>query len=836
MAQENETEQGLVKVTIGGAPTRVRANVTFVDPVCHMQVGQDTAARALSYEGETYYFCNVNCAVKFSRQPAHYLSDGNSGGMSDSTANQTASQKTLWTCPMHPEVLEESPVPCPLCGMALEPLEPTDSVQDSGEYEDMLRRLKLAALFSVPLAFIGMQDMIKFGSEPPLAFLSQSMLNWLSLALATPVVLWLGLPFFERALTSVKTRALNMFTLIGGGVGVAYIYSVLATATPDLMPHAMVSGSHMGGNNHTGNLPPVYFEPAAVIITLAIMGQVLELRARKATGRALEELIALKPTNAHVLLLDDSEVDIDAAKLGVGDKLRVKPGERIPADAVVLNGESDVEEAMLTGESLPQSKATGSTVYGGTINKTGSLILRATKVGKETLVAQIIKLVAQAQRSRAPIQNMVDKVASVFVPIVIAISIATFFAWLLLYPAAPESVSLGVAFAAAFGPALLSAISVLIIACPCALGLATPMSITVAVGRAARQGVMVKDAQTLEMLANTDVLVLDKTGTLTKGELTLQLPLHLTSAGSDRSLNANELLSLAASLETASEHPLAQAFVRAAKAQGLTLHSVTDFVASPGGGVIGIVDGHKIAVGSAKFIAAQCGLDALDDVFKSGEKSNSNNGSSTEAKASTQAFIALDGVPVAWAALKDTVKSDAASTISRLKSLGMSVQMLTGDNAAIAQEVAATVGISEVFAGVSPAEKFQHIETLVKSGKRVAMVGDGINDAPALARAHVGIAMGTAVGAANESAGLVVLSGELAPILDTIELSRAMRQNIKQNLWLAFGYNILAVPIASGILYPNFGILLSPMLASLTMSLSSVSVIVNALRLGKHKQ
>ncbi len=608
MAQENETEQGLVKVTIGGAPTRVRAPGSFVDPVCHMQVGQDTAARTLSYEGETYYFCNVNCAVKFSRQPEHYLSDGNSGGMSDSTTNQTTSQKTLWTCPMHPEVLEETPVPCPLCGMALEPLEPTDSVQDSGEYEDMLGRLKLATLFTVPLAFIGMQDMIKFGSEPPLAFLSQSMLNWLSLALATPVVLWLGLPFFERALTSVKTRALNMFTLIGGGVGVAYIYSVLATAMPDLMPHALVSGSHMGSNNHTGNLPPVYFEPAAVIITLAIMGQVLELRARKATGRALEELIALKPTTAHVLLLDDTEVDIDAAKLGVGDRLRVKPGERIPADAVVLSGESDVEEAMLTGESLPQSKVPGSTVYGGTINKTGSLILRATKVGKETLVAQIIKLVAQAQRSRAPIQNMVDKVASVFVPIVIAISIATFFAWLLLYPAAPESVSLGVAFAAAFGPALLSAISVLIIACPCALGLATPMSITVAVGRAARQGVMVKDAQTLEMLANTDVLVLDKTGTLTRGELTLQLPLHLTSAGSDRSIDSDQLLALAASLETASEHPLAQAFVRAAKAQGLALQSVTDFVASPGGGVTGIVDGHKIAVGSAKFIAAQCGL------------------------------------------------------------------------------------------------------------------------------------------------------------------------------------------------------------------------------------
>lgn len=824
MAQDdNENEKAtMIKVTIGGAPTRVSAPTFFIDPVCHMQVDQDSAAHSLAFEGKTYHFCNINCAVKFSRQPQHYLSADNSGGMSDTVVGQTAPQKTLWTCPMHPEILVETPVPCPLCGMALEPLEPSDSVQDSGEYEDMVRRLKLAALFTVPLAFVGMQDML--GS--PLAFLSQSMLNWLSLALASPVVLWLGLPFFERAWSSLMTRALNMFTLIGGGVGVAYIYSVLATLMPDLMPHAMVSGSHIGSNNHTGNLPPVYFEPAAVIITLAILGQVLELRARKATGRALEELIALKPTSAHVLLLDDSEVDIDAAKLGVGDRLRVKPGERIPADAMVLTGESDVEEAMLTGESLPQAKAPGSTVYGGTINKTGSIIIRATKVGKETLVAQIIKLVAQAQRSRAPIQNTVDKVAAFFVPTVIAVSIITFFAWLLLAPVAPDSVSFADAFGLAFGPALLSAISVLIIACPCALGLATPMSITVAVGRAARQGVMVKDAQTLEMLANTEVLVLDKTGTLTKGELTLQLPLQLTSVSADIAFTSDQLLALSASLETASEHPLAQAFVRAAKAQGLTLQSVTEFVASPGGGVSGIVDGHKIAVGSAKFIAVQCGLDALDEVLIS----------STQASASTQAFIALDGNPVAWAALKDTVKSDAASTISRLKSLGMSVQMLTGDNAAAAQDVATTVGINEVYASVSPAEKFQHIETLVKSGKRVAMVGDGINDAPALARADIGIAMGTAVGAANESAGLVVLSGELAPILDTIELSRAMRQNIKQNLWLAFGYNILSVPIAAGILYPNFGILLSPMLASLTMSLSSVSVIVNALRLGKQSK
>lgn len=786
----------MIKVTIGGAPTRVSTPTMFIDPVCHMQVDRDHAARSLPFEGETYYFCNVNCAVKFSRQPAQYLSDGNDGGMGDTAS---APAKTLWTCPMHPEILEETPVPCPLCGMALEPLEPPDTPQDSGEYADMLRRLRLATIFTVPLFFVGMQDML--GS--PLAFLGQSKLNWLSLALSAPVVLWLGLPFFERAWTSIVTRAFNMFTLIGGGVGVAFVYSLLATLAPGLMPQAQSSALPHG------SMPPVYYEPAAVILTLAMLGQVLELRARKATGKALEELMSLKPTLAHVLLLDDSEVDIDPVKLGVGDRLRVKPGERIPADGLVLGGESDVEEAMLTGESLPQSKIPGATVYGGTINKTGSLIMRATKVGKETLVAQIIKLVAQAQRSRAPIQNQVDKVAAFFVPAVIAVSFLTFMVWLYL---------------ADFPSALLNAISVLIIACPCALGLATPMSITVAVGRAARQGVMVKDAQTLEVLADTDVLVLDKTGTVTKGQLSLELPLRLTETAQTLalSLSQDKILLLAASLETASEHPLAQAFVKAAKEKSLTLLPSENFVASPGGGVTGTVEGRSIAVGSPKYIAALCEIASLDNPF-----------SALEQKAGTQIVISVNGAPVAWATLKDTVKADAAATIARLKALGMSVQMLTGDNAAVAGEVASLMGIGTVSAGVSPAEKFAYIDELVKTGKRVAMVGDGVNDAPALARAQVGIAMGTAVGAANESAGLVVLSGDLAPIVDTIELSRAMQSNIKQNLWLAFGYNILALPVAAGVLYPFTGLLLSPMLASLTMSLSSVSVIANALRLGK---
>ncbi|WP_300396743.1 copper-translocating P-type ATPase [Henriciella sp.] len=698
---------------------------------------------------------------------------------------------TVWTCPMHPQVRETSNTGCPICGMGLEP-ETVTVEQDTSELDDMTRRFRVSLIFSVPLLVYVMGEMIP--GSPLMDWVGPRASVWLQAVLATPVVLWAGRPFFVRGWQSVKRRSLNMFTLIAMGVGVAYLYSLVATFVPGIFPDSF--------RGHGGNVA-VYYEAAAVIITLVLLGQVLELRARNATSGAIRALLELAPPTARRIGEDGSEREVDLADVQAGDHLRVRPGEKVPVDGDVVDGHSSVDESMVTGEPVPVEKTAGERLTGGTVNGTGSLVMKATHVGEETLLSQIVQMVAAAQRSRAPIQRLADIVSSVFVPTVIAASVITFIVWALFGP------DPAMAFA------IVNAVAVLIIACPCALGLATPMSIMVGTGKGASNGILIKSAEALETFEKVDTIVVDKTGTLTLGrpELVLVQP----AGGFD----APALLGLVAAVERSSEHPLAEAIVRGAEARNAPVQTSEGFESVTGEGAQATVDGRSVAVGNRKMMerigawAADIGADA--DTYRS--------------EGQTVMFVAVDGKPAGLVAVADPIKETTPEAIRRLHAQGLKIVMLTGDSSATAQAVAAKVGIDEVHADVSPEDKHRIVSELQKGGSRVAMCGDGINDAPALAQADVGIAMGTGTDVAMESAGVTLVKGDLIGVAKARDLSHATMRNIRQNLFFAFVYNALGVPIAAGVLYPFFGLLLSPMIAAGAMSLSSVSVIGNALRL-----
>ena len=693
---------------------------------------------------------------------------------------------------MHPQIVQIGTGSCPICGMALEPLDAFAEVEADPEYDSMRRRLWVSAALSLPVLVLSM-----FGEVLGL-HLAATLRNWIEFILATPVVLWGGWPFFQRFWASLAHRSPNMFTLIGLGTGSAYLDSVVATAFPKIFP---ISFRGMDGG------APVYFEAAAVITTLVLLGQVLELRARQQTSGAIRALLNLAPQQAHLLASDGRERDVPLDQVQHGDKLRVRPGERVPVDGVIREQGSAIDESVLTGESMPAEKSQGDKVTGGTLNTSGSFVMEAERVGNETTLAQIVKLVSEAQRSRAPMQRLADKAAGYFVPAVIASAAITFLAWVFLGPQ-PR-----------FAHALVAAVAVLIIACPCALGLATPMSILVAVGRGAQAGVLVRNAEALETLAKVDTLVVDKTGTLTEGKPQVVR----VAVFPDASLSENSLLGLAASIESASEHPLARAIVRAAEERRIDLSPVSDFRATPGGGAEGRVEENTVWIGALKFLEAR-GVNA---------STAANDASTEQGKATTQVFVAMNKKLVGVLALADRIKSSASSAIAELRATGVNVVIATGDRRAVAEQVAQSLGIDEVEAEVKPQQKADLVARLRQQGHIVAMAGDGINDAPALAAADVGIAMGTGTDVAIENAGITLLKGDLRGILRARRLSRATIANVKQNLAFAFLYNTLGIPIAAGILYPFFGWLLSPMLASAAMSLSSVSVIANALRLRK---
>jgi Cu+-exporting ATPase len=693
-----------------------------------------------------------------------------------------------YTCPMHPEVRQDHPGTCPICGMALEPLDATPAAEEDGELRDMTRRFQVGALLSVPVVILAM------GAHLPLLDRISGLLSaWIQFALGTPVVLWAGWPFFERGVRSVLTRHLNMFTLIALGTGAAYVFSVVALLFPDALPHSM---------RHGGTLP-VYFEAAAAIITLVLLGQVLELRARAGTGEAIRALLGLAPKIAHrVRNGEEQDVALDAVEKG--DSLRVKPGEKIPVDGVVAEGRSAVDESMLTGEPVPVEKLAGAKVVAGTLNGTGSFLMTAERVGAETMLAQIVAMVAQAQRSRAPIQRLADAVSAWFVPAVVAVALVTFGVWF------------------AFGPepalvyALVNAVAVLIIACPCALGLATPMSIMVAVGRGASLGVLVKDAEAMETLGKVNTLIVDKTGTLTEGR-----PKVTTIVVTER-FTEEQVLAAAAAVEAQSEHPLAGAVIEAARQRAIAIASVESFNAVTGAGVIGRVAGQEVFVGQKRLLEAR-GIEIASDLTaKAGE---------LQAAGQTVIWVAINGVAAGALALADPIKSTTPEAISAIHALGIHILMLTGDNAETARRIGSQLGIDEVVAEVTPQDKQRHVAKQKSQGAVVAMAGDGVNDAPALAAADVGIAMGTGTDIAMHSAGITLVKGDLRGIVHAIALSRATMRNIRQNLAFAFLYNTLGIPIAAGVLYPFFGLLLSPIIASAAMALSSVSVIGNALRL-----
>ena len=705
------------------------------------------------------------------------------------------STRTEYICPMHPEVVRDEPGDCPICGMALEPKTVTAEEPPNHELIDMTRRFVVATVLAVPLLVIAMSDMLP--SRPLHGIVPSGVLMWLQFALATPVVLWGGWPFFQRGWTSLVTRHLNMFTLIAIGTGVAYLFSAVAVLAPGLFP-----ATFRGPDGAVG----VYFEAAAVIIALVLLGQVLELRARAATGRAIRSLLDLAPKTAR-LICHGEERDIPLDQVRPGQHLRVRPGEKVPVDGVVLEGVSSIDESMVTGEPIPVEKAVGDRLTGATVNGTGSLIMRADRVGADMLLFQIVQMVGEAQRSRAPIQRMADVVAGYFVPAVVLVAVMTFIVWSLI---GPEP---------AFAFALVNTVAVLIIACPCALGLATPMSIMVGTGRGAHAGVLIKNAEALEALEKVDTLVVDKTGTLTEGKP------QLTAVEPVSGFERADLLRLAASLEKASEHPLAAAIVAGADAAGLTPGTATDFASETGKGVTGTVDGRAVALGNAALFEG-LGI-ALGDLAARAETLRTTGG--------TVVFVTVDGTAAGLIAVADPVKATTAAAIRALHDEGLRIVMLTGDNRVTAEAVARDLGIDAVVADVLPDQKSAAIARLQAEGRSVAMAGDGINDAPALALADVGIAMGTGTDVAIESAGVTLVGGDLGGIVRARRLSRATMRNIRQNLFFAFAYNTLGIPIAAGVLYPVFGILLSPMLAGAAMSVSSVSVIANALRLGKVK-
>ncbi len=755
--------------------------VDTVDPVCGMTVDPQTAEHRADYSGHTYYFCAASCRTKFIADPQKYLGK---------REPEPVVEGAIYTCPMHPEIRQVGPGPCPICGMALEPEIATADSGPNPELADMTRRFWIGLVLALPVMvlemgghFVGPHNWV----EPTLS-------NYIQFAFATPVVLWAGWPFFVRGAQSLVTRNLNMFTLIGMGVGVAYGYSLIATFAPGIFPDAF--------RGH-GGAPAVYFEAASMITVLVLIGQVLELRAREATSGAIKALLNLAPKTARRVKDDGSDEEVSLEAIAVGDKLRVKPGDKVPVDGTVLEGHSSLDESMVTGESMPVSKEKDSRVIGGTINTSGSFVMRADKIGRDTLLAQIVQMVANAQRSRAPIQRLADQVAGWFVPTVIAVALIAFAAWAMFGPE-PRF---------AFG--LVAAVSVLIIACPCALGLATPMSIMVGVGRGAQEGVLIKNAEALERLEKIDTLVVDKTGTLTEGKPKVVAVVALP--GFDEA----QVLRYAASVERGSEHPLAAAIVKAAAERDLALAPARGFNASTGKGVVGMVEGKRLALGSAKFLA-ELNIDSA---------ALSDEAERLRQDGATAIFLAVNGKPAGAIAIADPIKATTQDALKALTADGVRVVMLTGDNRTTALAVAKKLGITKVEAEVLPDQKGAVIEKLTREGRVVAMAGDGVNDAPALAAAAVGIAMGTGTDVAIESAGITLLKGDLTGIVKARALSKAVMGNIRQNLFFAFIYNSAGVPIAAGVLYPAFGLLLSPIIAAAAMALSSVSVVGNALRL-----
>ncbi|WP_374546428.1 heavy metal translocating P-type ATPase [Rhodoblastus sp.] len=758
------------------------------DPVCGMSVDPQTALSA-SHEEKRYFFCSEKCRGKFTADPARYVQPA-----SDKAPSSSVPDGTIYTCPMHPEIRQVGPGHCPICGMALEPLLGSDQSGPSAELQDMTRRFWIGLALAAPVFILEMG-----GHLTDLGHLiGHTTSNWIQLALATPVVLWAGWPFFVRGWRSLATRKLNMFTLIAMGTGIAWSYSVVATLAPQIFPPAF---------RGPGGAVAVYFEAAAVITVLVLLGQVLELRARETTSGAIRALLDLAPKTARRIKADGAEEEIGLDAVQVGDRLRIRPGEKAPVDAIVLEGRSAVDESMVTGESMPVTKEVGAHVIGGAINQSGGLVVQAEKVGRDTMLSQIVQLVAEAQRSRAPIQRLADEVAGWFVPAVIAVAVWAFAAWSMFGPE-PR-----------FAYGLIAAVAVLIIACPCALGLATPMSIMVGVGRGAQAGVLIKNAEALERMEKVDTLVVDKTGTLTEGKPAVTAIVTAEGFGED------EALRLAASVERASEHPLARAIVAAAEARGLALVPVENFDSPTGRGALGVVEGRAILLGNAPFLS-ESGI-STEGLAKEADR--------LRADGATAIFIAIDGKAAAIFAIADPVKATTPAALAALKAAGVKVVMLTGDNWTTAKAVARRIGIDDVEAEVLPDQKSAVVQRYKAAGRIVAMAGDGVNDAPALAAADVGVAMGTGTDVAMESAGVTLLKGDLTGIMRARTLSQATMGNIRQNLFFAFVYNALGVPVAAGVLYPFLGILLSPVLAAAAMALSSVSVIANAARLRRIK-
>ncbi|HEV2884840.1 MAG TPA: heavy metal translocating P-type ATPase [Pyrinomonadaceae bacterium] len=781
-----------------------------IDPVCGMKVNPESAAGSFEHQGSTYYFCSTHCLTKFTKDPELFLAKPGQHAMdqpigiqpvrlkksktSDSTALTSPPSQSEYTCPMHPEVVRQAPGSCPICGMALEPRTVSLTDAENPELEDMRRRFWVSVALTIPVFLLGMSDLIP--GEPLQRAVSPAALSWVQLVLASPVVLWCGWPFFVRGAQSLVHRSLNMFSLIALGVGVAYAYSLVATIFPEVFPHSF--------RGHSGAVP-VYFEAAAVVTTLVLLGQVLELRARSRTGAAIKSLLGLAPKTARRVRDDGIEEDVPLDDVQVGDRLRVRPGEKIPVDGLVVDGSSSIDESMISGEPIPVEKRAGDRVIGATVNGTGTFLMRAERVGADTLLSQIVQMVSEAQRSRAPIQKLADRVSAYFVPAVIVIAVLTFLVWSMWGPE-PQ-----------LAYALINSVAVLIIACPCALGLATPMSIMVATGKGAQNGVLFKNAEAIELLREVDTLIVDKTGTLTEGKP------KLSSIVTVDETTESEVLRIAASLELGSEHPLAAAILEGAKARGIELDKTTHFQSLTGKGIVGEVDGQKAGLGNRELMK-QLSIDtsALDEQAEA-----------LRADGQTVMYVVLGQRAIGLLAVADQIKPSTIEAVQQLHQEGIRIVMLTGDSATTAAAVARNLQIDEVIAEVLPQEKAESVKRFQAQGRRVAMAGDGINDAPALAQADVGIAMGTGTDVAMESAHITLVKGDLRGIVRALRLSRATMKNIKQNLFFAFVYNALGVPIAAGLLYPFFGLLLNPMIAAAAMSFSSVSVIGNALRLNR---
>jgi Cu+-exporting ATPase len=754
-----------------------------IDPVCGMSVNPATAQHVATHAGAHHYFCSAGCLAKFTADPSRFLNDA-------PRSIEPVPEGAIWTCPMHPEIQRPGPGSCPICGMALEPMTPTLSDGPSHEYADMKRRFVIGLILTLPVVALEMGGHL-LGLD---RLLGQRTSNWMQMVLATPVVLWAGWPFFERGWASLQTRHLNMFTLIAMGTGVAWAYSIVATLFPGIFPMAFRTGH---------NAVPAYFEAAAVITVLVLLGQLLELRARETTSGAIRALLDLSPKLARRVRPDGSDEEVSLDQVLVGDTLRIRPGEKVPVDGLVIDGRGTVDESMVTGESMPVTKEVRSKLIGGTINQTGGLLMRAEKIGRDTMLARIVQMVAEAQRSRAPIQRLADTVSGWFVPAVIAVAVIAFVVWSLVGPSP------------AMGYGLIAAVAVLIIACPCALGLATPMSIMVGVGRGAQAGILIKNAEALERMEKVDTLVVDKTGTLTEGKPAV-VAIEIVEGFSE-----DEVLRLAASLERSSQHPLALAVVKAAETRGLSIVEPNDVDQPVGKGITGVIEGKRIVAGNAKFLEEQ-GIATV---------SLTERADHLRQEGATAIFVGVDGNIAGAIGIADPVKTSTPEALKSLAEAGIHVIMLTGDNRTTAEAIGRRLGITDIEADVLPDQKSEIVKRLREQGRIVAMAGDGVNDAPALAAADVGIAMGTGTDVAIESAGVTLLKGDLNGIVRARRLSHATMANIRQNLFFAFAYNVAGIPLAAGALYPLFGLLLSPIFAAAAMALSSVSVIGNSLRL-----